>query len=44
VLEHVARLASETRRIFTSVEPIAGGIDGEALFPKHGPGAYYGQK
>ena len=44
VLEHLARLASETLR----VNPAAGAMQSVLLdkhfFRKHGPGAYYGQK
>ena len=44
VLEHLARLASETLRIFASVRPMQPVLMKKHFFRKHGPGAYYGQK
>ena len=43
VLEHLARLATETRRIFSSVKPMQRVLMEKHFFRKHGPGAYYGQ-
>jgi L-ribulose-5-phosphate 4-epimerase len=43
VLEHVARLASETVRIFPSAEPMQQVLMEKHFFRKHGPTAYYGQ-
>ena len=44
VLEHLARLASETFRIFSSVRPMQQVLMEKHFFRKHGSGAYYGQK
>ena len=44
VLEHLARLAGETLRIFPSVQPMQQVLMEKHFFRKHGPGAYYGQK
>jgi len=43
VLEHLARLAGETLRIFPSVRPMQRVLMEKHFFRKHGPGAYYGQ-
>lgn len=43
ILEHLARLASETLRIFPSVEPMQRVLMEKHFNRKHGPGAYYGQ-
>jgi L-ribulose-5-phosphate 4-epimerase len=43
VFEHVVRLASETLRIFPSVQPMQQVLLDKHFFRKHGPGAYYGQ-
>lgn len=43
VLEHVARLASESLRIFPSAPPMQQVLMEKHFFRKHGPGAYYGQ-
>lgn len=43
VLEHVARLASETLRVFPSAPPMQQVLMAKHFFRKHGPGAYYGQ-
>jgi L-ribulose-5-phosphate 4-epimerase len=43
VLEHVARLAGETRRIFPSAGPMARALLDKHFKRKHGAGAYYGQ-
>jgi L-ribulose-5-phosphate 4-epimerase len=43
VFEHVARLASETFRVFSSVKPMQQVLLDKHFFRKHGPGAYYGQ-
>jgi len=43
VLEHLARLAGETLRIFPSVRPMQQVLMEKHFFRKHGPGAYYGQ-
>jgi L-ribulose-5-phosphate 4-epimerase len=44
VLEHLARLASETLRVKPSTKPIPGGLLDKHFLRKHGPRAYYGQK
>ena len=44
VLEHLARLASETLRVKSSIQPIPDGLLDKHFLRKHGPGAYYGQK
>jgi L-ribulose-5-phosphate 4-epimerase len=43
VLEHLARLASETLRISPETKPIPDALLDKHFFRKHGPGAYYGQ-
>jgi len=43
VFEHVVRLASETLRIYPSVQPMQQVLLDKHFFRKHGPGAYYGQ-
>jgi L-ribulose-5-phosphate 4-epimerase len=44
VLEHLARLASETLRVKPSVKPIPRALLDKHFLRKHGPDAYYGQK
>ena len=44
VLEFIARLASETRRINPRVKPMQTGLREKHFLRKHGPGATYGQK
>jgi L-ribulose-5-phosphate 4-epimerase len=44
ILEHLARLASETLHIFPSVQPMQRVLLEKHFFRKHGPGAYYGQR
>jgi L-ribulose-5-phosphate 4-epimerase len=44
VLEHLARLASETMRLNPAVSPISQALLEKHFLRKHGPGAYYGQK
>lgn len=44
VLEHLARLASETLRISAAAEPMQPELLDRHFLRKHGPGAYYGQK
>jgi L-ribulose-5-phosphate 4-epimerase len=44
ILEHLARLASETVRVYPSVKPMQQVLLNKHFFRKHGPGAYYGQK
>lgn len=44
VLEHLARLASETLRVRSSVKPMPRALLGKHFLRKHGPNAYYGQK
>jgi len=44
VLEHLARLASETLRVKPSTKPMPGGLLDKHFLRKHGPRAYYGQK
>ncbi|HVM62023.1 MAG TPA: L-ribulose-5-phosphate 4-epimerase [Verrucomicrobiae bacterium] len=44
VLEHLARLASETLRIKPSVKPMPRVLLDKHFLRKHGRGAYYGQK
>jgi len=44
VLEHLARLASETLRVKPSIKPISTALLGKHFLRKHGPRAYYGQK
>lgn len=43
VLEHLARLAGETLRLFPSTKPMQQVLLNKHFFRKHGPGAYYGQ-
>jgi L-ribulose-5-phosphate 4-epimerase len=43
VFEHVVRLASETLRLFPSVQPMQQVLLEKHFFRKHGSGAYYGQ-
>lgn len=43
VLEHLARLASETLRVKSSVRPISRALLDKHFLRKHGHGAYYGQ-
>ncbi len=43
ILEHLARLASETLRIFPSAKPMQTVLLKKHFYRKHGPGAYYGQ-
>jgi len=44
VLEHVARLAIDTLRIFATVKPMQRELLNQHFFRKHGPGASYGQR
>ncbi len=44
VLEHIARLASETLRIAPRTKPMLRVLLDKHFFRKHGAGAYYGQK
>ena len=44
VLEHLARLASETLCVKPSIKPISTALLGKHFLRKHGPRAYYGQK
>jgi L-ribulose-5-phosphate 4-epimerase len=44
VLEHLARLASETLRVKPSIKSISAALHGKHFLRKHGPRAYYGQK
>ena len=44
VLEHLARLASETLRVDAAVGAMQPVLLDKHFFRKHGPGAYYGQK
>lgn len=43
VLEHVARMAAETCRIFSSASPMQQVLMDKHFYRKHGPSAYYGQ-
>ncbi len=43
VLEHLARLAGETLRLFPSIKAMQQVLLDKHFFRKHGPGAYYGQ-
>ena len=43
ILEHLARLASMTLQLFSSVQPMQQVLLEKHFFRKHGPGAYYGQ-
>lgn len=44
VLEFIARLAGETRRINPQVQPLQSALLSKHFLRKHGPGAYYGQR
>lgn len=44
VLEHLARLAAETLRLFPSTGPMPAELMNKHFSRKHGPDAYYGQK
>jgi L-ribulose-5-phosphate 4-epimerase len=44
VLEHLARLASETLRVNSSVKPVQRVLHDKHFHRKHGLGSYYGQK
>ena len=44
VLEHLARLASETLRVNAVVSSMQPPLLDKHFFRKHGPSAYYGQK
>jgi len=44
VLEHLARLASETLRVKPAVKPMQHVLLDKHFLRKHGPGAYYGQR
>jgi L-ribulose-5-phosphate 4-epimerase len=44
VLEHLARLASETLRVNSSVKPVPRVLHDKHFHRKHGPRSYYGQK
>jgi L-ribulose-5-phosphate 4-epimerase len=44
VLEHLARLASETLRVKPSIKPMSTVLLDKHFLRKHGPRAYYGQK
>lgn len=44
VLEHLARLASETLRVAPDAAPMQQTLLDKHFLRKHGPGAYYGQK
>jgi L-ribulose-5-phosphate 4-epimerase len=44
VLEHLARLASETLHLAAAVKPMQQVLLDKHFFRKHGSGAYYGQK
>jgi L-ribulose-5-phosphate 4-epimerase len=44
VLEHLARLASETLRVKSSIKSMPHGLLDKHFLRKHGPRAYYGQK
>jgi L-ribulose-5-phosphate 4-epimerase len=44
VLEHLARLASETLRVNSSVKPVQRVLHDKHFHRKHGPRSYYGQK
>ena len=43
VLEHLARLASDTLRLAPNIRPMQPELLDKHFFRKHGPGAYYGQ-
>jgi len=43
VLEHVARLAAETRRLFPRARQMPRALLDKHFLRKHGAGAYYGQ-
>ena len=44
VLEHVARMASETLRVNAAIGPMPAELLDKHFLRKHGPGAYYGQR
>jgi L-ribulose-5-phosphate 4-epimerase len=44
VLEHLARLASETLRVNPRAKPMPRSLLDKHFLRKHGPGAYYGQR
>jgi L-ribulose-5-phosphate 4-epimerase len=44
ILEHLARLASETMRLVSFTKPMQQALLDKHFFRKHGPSAYYGQK
>ena len=44
VLEHLVRLAGETRRVFPSAKSMQRVLMDKHFFRKHGPAAYYGQE
>jgi L-ribulose-5-phosphate 4-epimerase len=44
VLEFVARLASETLRLHSEIQPMQSALLDKHFLRKHGPNAYYGQK
>ena len=44
ILEHLARLASETLRVDPYPKPVSRELLDKHFLRKHGPGAYYGQK
>jgi L-ribulose-5-phosphate 4-epimerase len=44
VLEQVARMASETLRVNSSIKPMQQVLLDKHFLRKHGPGAYYGQR
>jgi L-ribulose-5-phosphate 4-epimerase len=43
ILEHLARLAAETLRVFPFIRPMSRVLMEKHFDRKHGPGAYYGQ-
>ncbi|HUU22935.1 MAG TPA: L-ribulose-5-phosphate 4-epimerase AraD [Phycisphaerae bacterium] len=44
ILEHLARLATETLRVDPYPKPVSQSLLDKHFLRKHGPGAYYGQK
>jgi L-ribulose-5-phosphate 4-epimerase len=44
ILEHLVRLAGETRRVFPSAKSMQRVLMDKHFFRKHGPAAYYGQE
>ncbi len=44
ILEHLARLAGETLRVFPSAQPMQTVLLDKHFYRKHGPKAYYGQR